>query len=77
MPECKMGLNDIFSLTRKDRAEQAQKLEDINFHQCVKLSKYDQDKAITFTPPDKKFDLLTYRISEYQAPFKLILVTSY
>lgn len=29
-------------------------MEDVSFHQCVKLGKFDSDKAVTFIPPDGK-----------------------
>lgn len=38
-------------------------LEDVKFHQCVELDQFEADRTITFTPPDGKFDLLTYRVS--------------
>jgi AP-1 complex subunit mu len=37
-------------------------LEDIRFHQCVKLTKFDSDRMITFIPPDGEFELMTYRV---------------
>ncbi|CAI4798342.1 CPI_1c_G0052530.mRNA.1.CDS.1 [Saccharomyces cerevisiae] len=38
-------------------------LEDLKFHQCVRLSKFENEKIITFIPPDGKFDLMNYRLS--------------
>ena len=37
-------------------------LEDVTFHQCVKLHRYEQDKTIMFIPPDGEFQLMTYDI---------------
>ena len=37
-------------------------LEDLKFHQCVKLSNYESNKTITFIPPDGDFTLLQYRL---------------
>lgn len=42
-------------------------LEDIKFHQCVELEQFENDRTIMFTPPDGKFDLLTYRVSNVSA----------
>ena len=48
-------------------------IDDIKFHQCVKLPKFDKERAITFIPPDGVFELMTYRITEnINLPFKII-----
>lgn len=47
--------------------------KDMNFHRCVKLNKFSKEKAITFTPPDGEFQLMSYVITNsIVAPFKLI-----
>lgn len=33
-------------------------IDDIQFHQCVKLSKFESDHAISFIPPDGEFELM-------------------
>lgn len=38
-------------------------MEDVNFHQCVRLSRFEADRTISFIPPDGEFDLMTYRVS--------------
>ncbi|KAL3234475.1 AP-1 complex subunit mu-1-I [Nakaseomyces bracarensis] len=38
-------------------------LEDLKFHQCVRLSKFENEKLITFIPPDGDFELMAYRLS--------------
>lgn len=38
-------------------------LEDLKFHQCVRLSKFENSKIITFIPPDGDFELMSYRLS--------------
>lgn len=37
-------------------------LEDVKFHQCVRLGRFAAEGIITFVPPDCEFDLLTYRL---------------
>ena len=34
------------------------------FHQCVRLARFDNDRTISFIPPDGAFDLMSYRLSQ-------------
>ncbi|CAF0961842.1 unnamed protein product [Brachionus calyciflorus] len=54
MPELRLGLNDKIQL------------EDVKFHQCVRLSRYENDRSISFIPPDGEFELMSYRLSTPQ-----------
>ena len=38
-------------------------LEDVKFHQCVRLSRFENDRTISFVPPDGAFELMSYRLS--------------
>jgi len=47
-------------------------LEDCQFHQCVKLGKFDTDRKITFVPPDGEFELMRYRaVENVNLPFRI------
>jgi AP-2 complex subunit mu-1 len=86
-PECKFGLNDrllldgdSLSMTSGNRAGTkatraaagSVTLEDCQFHQCVKLGKFDTDRIISFVPPDGEFELMRYRATEnVNLPFKV------
>lgn len=50
----------------------AVELEHVKFHQCVKLARFEQDRTISFIPPDGEFELLSYRVtpSETSSDFK-------
>ncbi|KAL0357893.1 UNVERIFIED_CONTAM: AP-1 complex subunit mu-2 [Sesamum calycinum] len=65
MPECKLGLNDRVLLEAQGRATKGKAidLDDIKFHQCVRLARFENDRTISFIPPDGSFDLMTYRLS--------------
>lgn len=64
MPECKLGLNDAHA----DGAE----IDDVKFHQCVRLGKFDADRTISFIPPDGEFELARYRCHDRVAlPFRV------
>lgn len=34
-------------------------LDDVRFHQCVRISRFEVDRTITFVPPDGTFELMT------------------
>ncbi len=38
-------------------------MDDLRFHQCVDLNKFESDRAIEFTPPDGEFELMNYRLN--------------
>ncbi|KAJ4901966.1 AP-1 complex subunit mu-2 [Raphanus sativus] len=70
MPECKLGLNDRVLLEAQGRATKGKAidLEDIKFHQCVRLGRFENDRTISFIPPDGAFDLMTYTLSTQVKP---------
>jgi AP-3 complex subunit mu len=43
-------------------------IEDCSFHPCVRYARFEQDKVISFIPPDGQFELMTYRISNIPLP---------
>ncbi|KAJ1966776.1 hypothetical protein IWQ62_002261 [Dispira parvispora] len=46
-------------------------LDDYSFHPCVRIRKFEQDKVLSFIPPDGQFKLATYRTKapqSYQPP---------
>uniref|UniRef100_A0A8C4QQN3 AP-1 complex subunit mu-1 n=1 Tax=Eptatretus burgeri TaxID=7764 RepID=A0A8C4QQN3_EPTBU len=69
MPELRLGLNDkiLFHLTGRSKSPSVD-LEDVKFHQCVRLSRFDNDRTISFIPPDGEFELLTYRLQTHVKP---------
>merc|ERR1719199_394884 len=71
MPECKLGLNDKVLFDAQGRGgtqAKAVDLEDIKFHQCVRLASFERDRTISFIPPDGAFDLMSYRLSQQVKP---------
>ena len=43
-------------------------MEDVKFHQCVRLSRFENDRTISFIPPDGEFELMSYRLSQAVKP---------
>lgn len=71
MPECKFGMNDKLLMQREGKANPVDKgiaIEDLRFHQCVRLGKFDKERAITFVPPDGVFELMTFLFWLIQVP---------
>lgn len=84
MPECKLGIND--KIVTKDQSHKPENpkakkrqgrrapiaIDDLTFHQCVRLGKFDTDRSISFIPPDGEFELMKYRTTQdVQLPFRV------
>jgi len=69
MPELRLGLNDkvLFENTGRSKSK-AVELEDVKFHQCVRLSRFENDRTISFIPPDGEFELMSYRLNTHVKP---------
>ncbi len=52
MPELRLGLNDkvMFESTGRTTRGKAIEMEDVKFHQCVRLSRFENDRTISFIP---------------------------
>ena len=49
--------------------------QDVTFHQAVNLGRYEQEKVVSFVPPDGEFELMKYRCQEgIQSPFSVLPV---
>ena len=74
MPELKLGLNDKILMETRARnsgssgRSKGVEMEDIRFHQCVELSRFESDRTISFIPPDGEFDLMSYRLNTQVKP---------
>ncbi|OUC48100.1 adaptor complexe medium subunit family protein [Trichinella nativa] len=84
MPDCKFGINDKLTMdtrskqaiedtTKNSNMRQSVVIDDCQFHQCVKLSKFETEHVISFIPPDGEFELMRYRTTkDIQLPFRVI-----
>ncbi|KAJ1673405.1 AP-1 adaptor complex mu subunit Apm1, partial [Spiromyces aspiralis] len=70
MPELRLGLNDkvMFESTGRTPRGKTVEMEDIRFHQCVRLSRFEDDRTISFIPPDGEFELMNYRLNTQIKP---------
>ncbi|XP_060066438.1 AP-2 complex subunit mu [Ylistrum balloti] len=89
MPECKFGINDKVLMESKGKSsideptprtvggttsgKSSIAIDDCQFHQCVKLSKFETEHSISFIPPDGEFELMRYRTTkDISLPFRVI-----
>jgi len=80
MPECKFGINDKIVMDNKGgknndetKTKSAIAIDDCQFHQCVKLSKFESEHSISFIPPDGEHELMRYRTTkDISLPFRVI-----
>jgi len=70
MPELKLGLNDkiLFDATGRTTRGRTVEMEDIKFHPCVRLTRFETDRTISFIPPDGDFELMSYRLNTHVKP---------
>ncbi|XP_073707936.1 adaptor related protein complex 1 subunit mu 3 [Garra rufa] len=71
MPELRLGLNDkvLFEITGlSGEKSKSVELEDVKFHQCVRLSRFENDRTISFIPPDGESELMSYRLNTTVKP---------
>jgi len=83
MPELKLGLNDklLFELLNNANHNSSRlpkstsgavEMEDIRFHHCVSLSRFENDRTISFQPPDGECDLMIYRLNTPVKPLFVV-----
>ena len=52
------------------RSKSSIAIDDCQFHQCVKLSKFETEHSISFIPPDGEFELMRYSCSNWAFDLK-------
>ena len=64
MPDLKLGLNDkaYYEAQGRTSRNKAVEFNDIKFHQCVRLGRFENERLVTFIPPDGEFELMSYRL---------------
>uniref|UniRef100_A0AAY5KFC6 MHD domain-containing protein n=1 Tax=Esox lucius TaxID=8010 RepID=A0AAY5KFC6_ESOLU len=85
MPECKFGMNDKIVIDKAGKGgvtddvaksttgKQSIAIDDCTFNQCVRLSKFDSERSISFIPPDGEYELMRYRTTkDIILPFRVI-----
>ncbi|KAG8071933.1 hypothetical protein GUJ93_ZPchr0006g44067 [Zizania palustris] len=76
----RFGVNDKIGLekeaqlkSRPTKSGKTIELDDVTFHQCVNLTRFNSEKTVSFVPPDGEFELMKYRITEgVNLPFRVL-----
>ncbi|XP_069794817.1 AP-1 complex subunit mu-1-like isoform X2 [Narcine bancroftii] len=72
MPEVSFCFNDIALFNQDQINANVVDFEDIKFHSCVRLSRFENERVISFIPPDKEFELMSYRVTNRVRPYILV-----
>lgn len=64
MPNVILGLNDkvLFDIKGKSGYNKTVEMDDLKFHACVDLNKFESERMIEFVPLDGEFELMSYRL---------------
>ena len=64
MPNVSLGLNDkvLYDLKGKNSNNTTVEMDDLKFHKCVDLNKFESERSIDFVPPDGEIELMSYRL---------------
>jgi AP-4 complex subunit mu-1 len=70
-PEMRLGLNEDLVIGRGN-GYGGMTVDDMTFHECVRMLEWERDRALLFYPPDGEFTVLNYRISDdFRIPFNI------
>mmetsp|Transcript_1485 Transcript_1485/g.4807 ORF Transcript_1485/g.4807 Transcript_1485/m.4807 type:complete len:282 (+) Transcript_1485:601-1446(+) len=75
-PELHLALNDDLAIASAGKGGYGMvELDNVNFHECVQLDKFDAERMLVLEPPHGEFVLMNFHIgslrSESQIPFRL------
>jgi AP-4 complex subunit mu-1 len=70
-PELRLALNEDLVIG-KGSGYGSVILDDCNFHECVRLDEFEQQRTLHFIPPEGEFAVLNYRVTgDIRCPFKI------
>jgi AP-4 complex subunit mu-1 len=80
-PELHLALNDDLVIASAGKAGYGMvELDNVNFHECVQLDKFESERMLVLEPPHGEFVLMNFHIgslrSEAQIPFRLTPIMS-
>ena len=54
---------DVSAYDQIETKSRTVEMDDLKFHQCVELNKFESERIIEFVPPDGEFELMNYRLN--------------
>jgi AP-4 complex subunit mu-1 len=70
-PELKLALNEDLVIGKGGQYGSVV-LDDCNFHDCVQLAEFENDRVLTFLPPEGEFTVINYRTTgDFKIPFRV------
>ena len=72
-PEIRLALNENLQIGKNPNSTYASvTLDDCNFNDCANLSEFESDQTLSYIPPDREFDVLSYQMTgEFRVPFRV------
>jgi AP-4 complex subunit mu-1 len=75
-PELHLALNDDLAIASAGKGGYGMvELDNVNFHECVQLDKFDSERMLVLEPPHGEFVLMNFHIgslrSDSQIPFRI------
>ena len=61
----KLGLNDkiFYQVSGRTSSSKTIEMDELKFHNCINMNKFESERIIEFTPPDGNFVLMNYRLN--------------
>jgi AP-4 complex subunit mu-1 len=71
-PQLRLALNEDIVVGRANARFGSVVLDDVNFHESVNTSEFEDYKILSINPPDGEFAVMNYRVTgDYQVPFRI------
>jgi len=74
-PELRVSLNEDLVIGKQNANVYAAQmvLDDANFHECVHLDEFEEQRSLVFVPPEGEFVLMNYRVTggDIRPPFRI------
>lgn len=74
-PELRLALNEDLVVGKGNKNTPnygVTEIDDCNFHECAKLDDFENQRILSFVPPDGEFVLMNYRVTgDFRPPFRI------
>lgn len=74
-PELRVNLNEDLVIGKQNANIYASQMvvDDANFHECVRLDEFEEQRSLVFVPPEGEFVLMNYRVTgtDIRPPFRI------